>query len=92
MPIVIEIPSALQKYAGNNEEINVEGTTVQEAFDSMLKQFSGLKDHLFDENGKVRSFVNVYVNDEDIRFEQGTETALKDGDNIQIVPSIAGGR
>lgn len=92
MSILIEIPSALQKYTGNHDEIEVEGKTVGEAFQNLCEQYSDLKQHLYEEDGKVRSFINVYLNDEDIRYENGLETDVASGDNIQIVPSIAGGR
>ena len=91
MSIIIEIPSALQKYSGDQEEIEVSGATVQEAFDDLCTQFVGLKQHLYDENGKIRSFINVYLNDEDIRYAESLSTSLEEGDVLQIVPSIAGG-
>ena len=91
MSVIIEIPSALQKYTQNREEIQVEAKTVQQAFEALCKQHSALKQHLYDEQGQVRSFINVYVNDEDIRYANHLATALQDGDCLQIVPSIAGG-
>lgn len=91
MAIVIEIPSALQKYTSNMEEIEVKGSTVGEAFQNLCLQHTELKKHLYDDNGKVRSFINVYLNDEDIRYGNNLDTQINDGDNIQIVPSIAGG-
>jgi adenylyltransferase/sulfurtransferase len=92
MPAVIEIPSALQRFANNNSSVEVPEGSVKEAMDSLLSQYGGLKEHLFDEQGRIRSFVNIYLNDEDIRYEQNLDTAVKNGDVIQIVPSIAGGR
>ncbi len=91
MSAIIEIPSALQKYANNQNEILVEGATVGEAFQGMCEQYQELKQHLYEENGKVRSFINVYLNDEDIRYAENLDTKIESGDNIQIVPSIAGG-
>jgi len=91
MSILVEVPSALQKYTGDNDEIHLEGSSVQEVFDALSTQYPELKMHLYDDQGKVRSFINVYVNDEDIRYGEKMNTPLKDGDEIQIIPSIAGG-
>ena len=91
MSIMIEIPSALQKYSNDQAEVPVKATSVQEAFQALCGQYPGLKQHLYDEQGKIRSFINVYVNDEDIRYAQNLATTLQEGDSIQIVPSIAGG-
>ena len=92
MAAVIEIPSALQRFVNNQSSVEVPEGSVKEAIDSLISQHMGLKEHLFDEQGRIRSFVNIYLNDEDIRYEQNLETAVKNGDVIQIVPSIAGGR
>lgn len=92
MATQIEIPSALQRFVGNNTSVEVTGGSVKEAFGSLLGQYGDLKEHLFDEQGRIRSFVNIYLNDEDIRYEKDLDTEVKDGDVIQIVPSIAGGR
>jgi len=92
MPAMIEIPSALQRFANNNASVEVPAGSVKEAMDNLLSQYGGLKEHLFDEQGRIRSFVNIYLNDEDIRYEQNLDTEVKNGDVIQIVPSIAGGR
>ena len=87
----ISIPTALRQYAGPQASAPVEATTVGEALDKLTAQFPDLRKHLFDANGKLRSFVNVYVNDEDIRYLQKEDTAIKEKDEISIVPSIAGG-
>ncbi len=71
--------------------MEVKGATVAEAMNDLLKQHPDLRRHLYAEDGKLRAFVNLYVNDEDIRYLQKEETAVKEGDNISIVPSIAGG-
>ncbi|MBF0237816.1 MAG: MoaD/ThiS family protein [SAR324 cluster bacterium] len=91
MMAVIEIPSALQKYTDSHDEIEVSASTVEEAFNLLCQKHSALKQHLYDENGKIRSFINVYVNDEDIRYASNLQTKVTEGDSIQIVPSIAGG-
>jgi molybdopterin/thiamine biosynthesis adenylyltransferase/rhodanese-related sulfurtransferase/molybdopterin converting factor small subunit len=87
----ISIPTALRQYAGNLESIVVEGTNIGAALDSMTAQFPELKKHLYDSSGNLRSFVNVYVNDEDIRYRQQNDTPISDADEISIIPSIAGG-
>lgn len=91
MAILIEIPSALQKITGSEESITVAGATVGEALNALCVQHSALRSQLYDESGKVRSFINVYLNDEDIRYAQQLDTPATDGDVIQLVPSIAGG-
>jgi len=92
MSTTIEIPSALQKYVNQQKTVSVSGSTVQEAFSNLVGEFGDLQQHLFDDQGRVRSFINIYVNDEDIRYGDNLDSAIKDGDVIQIVPSIAGGR
>ena len=91
MGVLIEIPSALKQYVNNQDEVEVYGSSVEEALDSLCSQFTELKLNLFDGDGKVRNFVNVYLNDDDIRYAEGMKSAVKDGDSIQIVPSISGG-
>ncbi len=91
MSIIIEIPSALTKYTNRQDEIPVDAATVKEAVDGLVAQYPTLKQHLYEENGKIRSFINVYLNDEDIRYADNLETQTKSGDRIQIVPSVAGG-
>ena len=91
MGVLIEIPSALKQYVNNQDEVEVDGSTVEEALDSLCTQLTQLKPNLFDEDGKVRNFINVYLNDDDIRYADGMKSAVKDGDSIQIVPSISGG-
>jgi adenylyltransferase/sulfurtransferase len=82
----ISIPTALRQYAGAQASAPVEATSVREALDKLTAQFPDLRKHLFDANGKLRSFVNVYVNDEDIRYLQKEDTAIKEKDEISIVP------
>ena len=91
MGVLIEIPSALKQYVNNQDEVEVVGNSVEEALDSLCAQFTELKPNLFDEDGKVRNFINVYLNDDDIRYAEGMKSEVKDGDSIQIVPSISGG-
>ncbi|HEX8373330.1 MAG TPA: ubiquitin-like small modifier protein 1 [Chthoniobacterales bacterium] len=91
MPTNIRIPTPLRRLTNEQEVVQAEGGTVQALLDNLETNFPGLKERICDESGKIRRFVNVYVNDEDIRFLQENETAVKDGDEISIVPAIAGG-
>jgi len=87
----IQIPSPLRQYSGKQASVHVPGKTVGEALAGLVAQHPDLKRHLYTEEGKLRTFVNIYVNDEDMRYLQKEATVLKDGDTISIVPSIAGG-
>jgi len=87
----IHIPAPLRQYVGKQAAVDVAGTTVGEVMSALVAQHPDLRKHLYSEDGKLRAFVNLYVNDEDIRYLQKEATVLKEGDNISIVPSIAGG-
>jgi MoaD family protein len=87
----IHIPTPLRQYVGRQVAVEVNGATVGDAMNALVAQHPDLRKHLYTEDGKLRAFVNLYVNDEDIRYLQKEATALKDGDQISIVPSIAGG-
>jgi molybdopterin converting factor small subunit len=87
----IHIPTPLRQYVGKQSTIEVKGTTVGEAMSDLLAQHPDLRRHLYADDGKLRAFVNLYVNDEDIRYLQKEATSINEGDNISIVPSIAGG-
>lgn len=87
----IQIPGPLRQYAGKQPTVEVPAKNVGEALASLISQYPDLKRHLYTEDGKLRAFVNVYVNDEDMRYLQKEATALKETDTISIVPSIAGG-
>ncbi|HEY2823395.1 MAG TPA: MoaD/ThiS family protein [Candidatus Acidoferrum sp.] len=91
MAVKVMIPTPLRVYTGKRDSTEVSAGTVGEALSGLTTQFGDLKKHLFTEDGKLRSFVNVYVNDEDIRYLAKEATPTKDGDTISIVPSIAGG-
>jgi len=91
MAAKVYIPTPLRAYTGNQESVELEGATVREVLENLARQYSDLKKHLFSEEGKLRNFVNIYVNDEDIRYLQREETPISDSDSISIVPSIAGG-
>jgi sulfur-carrier protein adenylyltransferase/sulfurtransferase len=91
MSCKVLIPTPLRPYTGQQDAVEVEGGTVGEALESLTSAFADLRRHLYSDDGRLRSFVNVYVNDDDIRYLQREETALKTGDVISIVPSVAGG-
>lgn len=87
----VHIPTPLRQYAGKQAAVEVSGQTVADALTSLVSQHPELRRHLYTDEGKLRAFVNVYVNDEDIRYLQKEATQVQDSDNISIVPSIAGG-
>jgi len=91
MAVKVLVPTPLQKYTNNQATIECTGGNVSELIDELEKSFPGIKDRLCDEAGKPRRFLNFYVNSEDIRFLEGTETSLQDGDEVSIVPAVAGG-
>lgn len=91
MPKKVRIPTPLRKLTNNEELVEVSADTVGGAIAEMQTRFPGIQERLLDEAGEVRRFVNVYVNEEDIRFLQNKNTPLKDGDEISIIPAIAGG-
>ena len=87
----VRIPSPLSKLTNNEEVVAVSAATIGDAITELQTRYPGIKERLIDETGAVRRFVNVYVNEEDIRFLQNQQTRLKDGDEISIIPAIAGG-
>jgi molybdopterin synthase sulfur carrier subunit len=91
MSVKIRIPTPLRKLTNNEEVVEVAPGTVGAAIAELQTRFPGIQERLLDENGGVRRFVNVYVNEEDIRFLQNKETPIKSGDEISIIPAIAGG-
>ena len=91
MAITVRIPTPLQKLTGDQAEVAASGATVGDLLQDIDRQFPGLKERLCDPGGKLRRFVNIYVNEEDIRFLKQEATPLKDGDEVSIIPAIAGG-
>jgi molybdopterin converting factor small subunit len=91
MAVKVIIPTPLRVYAAKKDSAEVSAQTVGEALGGLTTQFVELRKHLFTDDGKLRSFVNVYLNDEDIRYMAKEATPVKDGDVVSIVPSIAGG-
>ncbi len=88
----ILIPTPLRVYAGKQDVVEAEGRTVGELLANMTAKYADLRNHLYTEDGKLRSFVNIYVNDDDIRYLEKERTPLKPGDTVSIIPSVAGGR
>lgn len=91
MAVKVIIPTPLRAYAGRQASVELQAATVAEALSALTTKFGDLKKHLYSDDGRLRSFVNVYVNDEDIRYLQKDQTRLNEGDTVSIVPSIAGG-
>lgn len=91
MSVKIRIPTPLRKLTNGQDEVSAEGKTVKEIIDDMERHYPGLKERICEGDGKLRRFVNIYVNDEDIRFKDNIDTRLKAGDEISIIPAIAGG-
>lgn len=87
----VRIPTPLRKLTNDQESIEIESNTVGGAIEELEGKFPGIKERLVDEEGEIRRFVNVYVNEEDIRFLENQDTPLKEGDDISIIPAIAGG-
>ena len=91
MAVNVRIPTPLRKLTQDKDTVQATGHTIQEVVDHLDRQYPGLKERLCDERGELRRFVNIYLNDEDIRFAQGRQTPVKDGDEISVIPAIAGG-
>ena len=91
MAIVVRIPTPLQKFTKNQSEVSVQGVTVADVLDNLEEHFPGLRERLVDDRGSIRKFINFYLNYEDIRFMDAEQTTLKDGDELSIIPAIAGG-
>jgi molybdopterin synthase sulfur carrier subunit len=91
MAVKVRVPTPLMKLTDNQSEVTAEGATINEILDNLESQFAGIKERICDENGTPRRFINIYLNEEDIRFLEGEKTAVKDGDEISIIPAIAGG-
>jgi sulfur-carrier protein len=91
MSVKVRIPTPLRKLTNNEEIVEVDANTISAAITELQIRYPGIKERLLDEKGAVRRFVNLYVNEEDIRFLQNQETPIKSGDEISIIPAIAGG-
>ena len=91
LSVKVRIPTPLRRLAGGKDVVNLSGSTLQECVDALEAEFPGFRERLCDESGEIRRFVNIYVNGEDVRFIAGLNTPLKPGDEISIVPAVAGG-
>ena len=92
MAVKVRIPTPLQTCTGGQADVEAGGGTVREVLVELEKRYPGIAARLYDDEGNLRRFVNLYVNDEDVRFLQGEDTALREGDELSIIPAIAGGR
>jgi sulfur-carrier protein len=92
MAVIVRIPTPLRAITKGEAEVNAEADTIGGVIEDLERRFPGLRDRIVEESGQIRRFVNIYVNQEDIRFLDGDKTALKPGDEVAIVPAIAGGR
>ncbi len=88
---ILKIPTPLRSFANGEKQIEVQGDTVGKALDELTEKFPALKNHLFNEKGELRAFVNLFLNEEDVRYLQGKETEIGENDQLMIIPSIAGG-
>ena len=91
MSVMVRIPTPLRRLTGGQDKVSVEGDTLSAVVTSLEEQFPGIKARLCDEEGNLRNFVNVYVNGEDVRFLDGLDTATNAGDEVSVVPAVAGG-
>ncbi|MHB1605177.1 MAG: ubiquitin-like small modifier protein 1 [Leptospirales bacterium] len=91
MSVLIRIPTPLRPLTNGQNEVKETGDNVREILDKLTARYPGIGERLLDEKGEVRRFINIYVNEEDIRFREGVHTALKEGDELSIIPAIAGG-
>jgi sulfur-carrier protein len=91
MTVSVLIPTILRKYTSGQEEVSADGKTVREVIDNLQQQYRGITQNLFQETGELKPFVNVYLNDEDIRFLNDLDSQVKTGDTVTILPAIAGG-
>ena len=91
MAVKVRIPTPLMKLTDNQAEVSAEGVSISEVINNLELQFNGIKERICEESGSPRRFINIYINEEDIRFLEGEKTTVKDGDEISIIPAIAGG-
>lgn len=91
MSIVVRIPTPLRRLTSGLDKVEVEGASLQGVIDAMNQEYPGIRERICDDNGDLRNFVNVYVNGEDVRFLQGLETPTSSGDEVSVVPAVAGG-
>jgi MoaD family protein len=87
----VRVPTILRPYTQGASEVSVEGSTLSEVLDSLDSSYPGIKARVLDESGELRRFVNVYVDNDDVRFAEGLQTNIKDGGQVSIIPAVAGG-
>jgi molybdopterin synthase sulfur carrier subunit len=91
MAVKVRIPTPLMKLTNDQSEVSAEGATIADILNNLESQYNGIKERICDETGAPRRFINIYLNEEDIRFLEGEKTIVKEGDDISIIPAIAGG-
>jgi sulfur-carrier protein len=91
MAVTIRIPTTLRPMTGGDSKVEVEGSTLREVLDALDAKHTGFRDRLFDDEGKLRKFVNLFVADDDVRFLQGLDTPVPSGETVSIIPAVAGG-
>jgi molybdopterin converting factor small subunit len=91
MSVSVRIPTILRTYTGGESEVTAAGTTLAEVLDDLDGSYNGIKGRILDESGELRRFVNVYVDNDDVRFAEGLQTSIKDGGQVSIIPAVAGG-
>jgi molybdopterin synthase sulfur carrier subunit len=92
MAVTVRVPGPLRRLTNGSSEVEVEGATVSQALQDLEAKYPGFNDRLYDQSGNLRQFINIYLNDSDIRFGQGLETPVGENDDLSIVPAVAGGR
>ena len=91
MSVSVRVPTILRPYTQGASEVSVEGSTLSEVLESLDTSYPGIKSRVLDESGELRRFVNVYVDNDDVRFAEGLQTSIKDGGEVSIIPAVAGG-
>ncbi|ONI78252.1 molybdopterin synthase sulfur carrier subunit [Kribbella sp. ALI-6-A] len=91
MSVSVRVPTILRPYTQGASEVSVEGSTLIEVLESLDTSYPGIKGRVLDESGELRRFVNVYVDNDDVRFAEGLQTSIKDGGQVSIIPAVAGG-
>jgi len=91
MAVTVRVPGPLRRLTNGSSEVSVEGATVSEALHNLDTEYPGFRERIYDDSGKLRQFINIYVNDSDIRFAHGLETPVAERDELSIVPAVAGG-
>ena len=92
MAVTVKIPTPLRRLTNQKDKVSASGANVSAIVEALDKEFPGIKERLCDADGSLRHFVNIYINGEDVRYVDGINTAVKDGDEVSIVPAVAGGR